>query len=161
MKYPFEETTKGHPILDTEEKLQWYMNRLLHREVDLYFVNAEACNLDTVYLRRRKCLCLQQANMSVMPDAAPTFIEPDIYGQVDRSVVEVLREIHARRDAEMDKKVKEAAIEANKEQQRIRAEQLELEELLFIAEQTKEKQKYESWFSRLFSLKKRQKNNDA
>ena len=107
MNYPFETTKSGHPILDTEEKLQWYMNRLLHREVDLYYVNAEACDLDTVWLRRRKCLCLQQANMSVMPDAAPTFIEPDHYGRVDRSVVAVLRAIHARRKAELETKRKE------------------------------------------------------
>lgn len=107
MNYPFDKNKKGHPVLDTEEKLQWYMNRLLHREVDLFYVNAEACDLDTVYLRRRKCLCQQQANMSVMPDAAPTFIEPDTYGRVDRSVVAVLRAIHARREAELEAKRKE------------------------------------------------------
>ena len=107
MNYPFETTKRGNPILDTEEKLQWYMNRLLHREVDLYYVNAEACDLDTVYLGRRKCLCLQQANSCVMPDSAPTFIEPDHYGRVDRSVVPVLRAIHARRDAELAQRSKE------------------------------------------------------
>lgn len=106
MNYPFDKNKKGHPILDTEEKLQWYMNRLLHREVDLFYVNAEACDLDTVYLRRRKCLCQQQENMSVMSDAAPTFIEPDMYGRVDRSVVAVLRAIHAQREAELEAKRK-------------------------------------------------------
>lgn len=109
MNYPFETTKSGYPILDTEEKLQWYMNRLLHRDVDLYYVNAEACDLDTVYLRRRKCLCQQQANLSVMPDAAPSFIEPDLYGRVDRSVVAVLRAIHARRDAELEQRRNEVA----------------------------------------------------
>jgi hypothetical protein len=107
MNYPFEKTKRGYPILDTEEKLQWYMNRLLHRDVDLFYVNAEACDLDTVYLRRRKCSCLHQAIMSVIPDAAPTFIEPDHYGRVDRSVVAVLRAIHARREAELEAKRKE------------------------------------------------------
>lgn len=122
MNYPFEKSTKGHPILDTEEKLQWYMNRLLNREVDLYYVNAEACNLDTVFLKRRKCSYLQQAIMSVIPDVAPTFIEPDLYGQVDRSVVEVLRAIHARRDAEMEQRRKELDSARFEEQQRIMAE---------------------------------------
>lgn len=98
------------------------MNRLLHRDVDLYYVNAEACDLDTVYLRRRKCLCRQQVNMSVMPDAAPTFIEPDIYGRVERSVVAVLRAIHARRDAEMEQRRKELDSARFEEQQRIMAE---------------------------------------
>lgn len=109
MNYPFETTKCGYPILDTEEKLQWYMNRLLHREVDLFYVNAAARDIDTVYLRRRNCLCLQQANMSVIPDAAPTFIEPDTYGCVDRSVVDVLRAIHARRDAELEQRRNEVA----------------------------------------------------
>lgn len=145
MKTPFEYSDRGHPVLDTEEKLQWYMNCLLHREVDLYFVNAEACNLDTVYLRRRKCLCLQQANMSAILGAAPTFIEPDIYGQVDRSVVEVLRAIHARRDAEMEQRRREAAIEDYKEQQRLMIEAMAVEKEI--------KANYKSWWDKLFNGK--------
>ena len=117
MNYPFETTKTGYPILDTEEKLQWYMNRLLHREVDLFYVNAAARDIATVYLRRRKYFCLQQANMSGIPDASPTFIEPDTYGIVDRSVVAVLRAIHARRDEEREQRRREAAIESNKVQQ--------------------------------------------
>lgn len=115
MNYPFDTTKTGYPVLDTEEKLQWYMNRLLHRDVDLFYVNAEACDLDSVYLRRRKCFSLQQANMSALPDASPTFIEPDTYGRVDRSVVDVLRAIHARRDEEMEQRRREAAIEEKQE----------------------------------------------
>lgn len=107
MNYPFETTKSGHPILDTEEKLQWYMNRLLHREVDLYYVNAEAHDLETVHIRKRKCLGLPQAYSCVIPHPAPTFIEPDHYGRVDRSVVAVLRAIHARRDAELAQRSKE------------------------------------------------------
>ena len=124
------------------------MNYLLHREVDLYFVNAEACNLDTVYLRRRKCLCLQQTNMSAIPGAAPTFIEPDIYGQVDRSVVEVLRAIHARRDAEMEQRRREAAIEDYKERQKLMVERMAVEKE-FDAN-------YKSWLSKLFKGKEQE-----
>lgn len=145
MTYPFETTRRGYPILDTEEKLQWYMNRLLHRDVDLYYVNAEACDLDTVYLRRRKCLCLQQANMSVMPDAAPTFIEPDMYGRVERSVVAVLRAIHARRDAEMEQRRREAAIEENKERQKLMDEGMTTEKEIETA--------YKSWWDKLIKGK--------
>lgn len=142
MNYPFETTKCGYPILDTEEKLQWYMNRLLHREVDLFYVNAEARDLDTVYLRRRKCLCLQQANLSVMPDAAPSFIEPDSYGIVDRSVVAVLRAIHARRDAELEQRRREAAIEENKERQKLMVEVKTTEKEIEAA--------YKSWWKSLF-----------
>lgn len=142
MNYPFETNKKGHPVLDTEEKLQWYMNRLLHREVDLYYVNAEACNLDTVYLRRRKCLCLQQANMSIMPDAAPTFIEPDHYGRVDRSVVPVLRAIHARRNAEMEMRRREAAKDLDEKERAIRRE--------IIATEKEIKAAYKSWWKSIF-----------
>lgn len=52
-------------------------------------------------------MCLQQAYSCAIPDAAPTFIEPDVYGRVDRSVVAVLRAIHARREAELAQRSKE------------------------------------------------------
>lgn len=142
MNYPFETTKTGYPILDSEEKLQWYMDRLLHREVDLYYVNAGARDIDTVYLRRRNCLCIQQANMSEILGAAPTFIEPDLYGIVDRSVVAVLRAIHARRDAEMEQRRKEAAIESHKERQKLMVEALTTEKEI--------KSAYKSWWKSLF-----------
>lgn len=145
MNYPFENNKKGHPILDTEEKLQWYMNRLLHREVDLYYVNAEVCDLETVYLRRRECLCLQQAKLCVIPDAAPTFIEPDIYGRVDRSVVAVLRAIHARRDAELAQRSKELG----EKERELRNEILETEKEV--------KKEIRSWYESLFKTRKEQK----
>jgi hypothetical protein len=107
MNYPFEKDKKGHPILDTEEKLQWYMNRLLHREVDLFYVNAEARDLDTVWLRKRRCENLQSIPINSFIGTTPTFIEPNHYGCVDRSVVTVLRTIHARREAELEAKRKE------------------------------------------------------
>jgi hypothetical protein len=147
MTYPFNNNATGHPILDTEEKLQWYMNRLLHREVDLYYVNAEACDLDTVYLWRRKCLCLQQAITSVMPDAAPTFIEPDMYGRVDCSVVAVLRAIHARRDAEIEQRRKELDSARFEEQQRI------MDECSRIRREVDTETK--SWWNKLFKGKEK------
>lgn len=144
MNYPFETTKSGHPILDTEEKLQWYMNRLLHREVDLYYVNAEVCDLETVYLRRRKCLCLQQAYSCVIPGAAPTFIEPDVYGRVDRSVVPVLRAIHARRDAEFAQRRKELG----EKERELRNEIIETEKEIKAA--------YKSWWNQLWKGKETQ-----
>lgn len=148
MNYPFEKNKKGHPILDTEEKLQRYMNRLLHREVDLYYVNAEVCNLESVYLRRRKCLCLQQAYSCVIPDAAPTFIEPDHYGRVDRSVVPVLRAIHARRDAELEQRRKELDRARFEEQQKIMAE-------CFRTERETDTEN-KRWWHQLFTKRKEQ-----
>lgn len=142
MNYPFEKNKQGHPVLDTEERLQWYMNRLLHREVDLYYVNAGARDLDTVYLRRRNCLCIQQANMSEILGAAPTFIEPDSYGIVDRSVVAVLRAIHARRDDEMEQSRREATMEANKERQQLMVEAMTTEKEIKAA--------YKSWWKSIF-----------
>lgn len=127
MKYPFETTKKGHPILDTEEKLQWYMNRLLHREVDLYYVNAEAHDLESVWLRKRRCENSQSIPINSFICAAPTFIEPDHYGRVDRSVVPVLRAIHARRDAEMEQRRKEAVIKSHKERQKLMVEKMHME----------------------------------
>lgn len=145
MNYPFEKNKKGHPILDTEEKLQWYMNRLLHREVDLYYVNAEVCDLENVWLRKRKCLTLQQAHVSFLPDAAPTFIEPDVYGRVDRSVVPVLLAIHARRDAELAQRSKELG-EKDRE---LRNEIMETEKEV--------KKEIRSWYESLFQTRKERK----
>lgn len=122
MNYPFEITKRGYPILDTEEKLQWYMNRLLHREVNLYHVNAEAHDLESVWLRKRRCENLQSIPINSFIGTAPSFIEPDLYGCVDRSVVAVLRAIHARLDAEMEQRRKELDSARFEEQQRIMAE---------------------------------------
>ena len=139
MTYPFETTKKGHPILDTEEKLQWYMNRLLQREVDLYYVNAEVNDLETVWLKKRKTV--MQASMTFY-GAAPTLVEPDLYGRVDRSVVPVLRAIHARQDAEMEQRRREATIELNKERQKLMIEAKPVEKEIKAA--------YRSWWKSLF-----------
>lgn len=104
MNYPFEKTKSGYPILDTEEKLQWFMNRLLHREVDLYEVNAVVIDLDSVWLKRRETLCCQKLNVN---GAEPSLMEPTIFAKVDPSVVPVLRAIHASRDAAMEQRRKE------------------------------------------------------
>lgn len=146
MNYPFEKTKKGHPILDTEEKLQWYLNLLLHREVDLYYVNAEACDLETVYLKKRKTI--MQESM-IFYAAAPTLIEPDFYGRVDRSVVPVLRAIHARRDAEMEQCRREVIMEVNKEQQNLMVEAISTEREIKAA--------YKSWWKSLFKKGKEEK----
>lgn len=111
---PFEVNLYKYPILDSEEKLQWYMNKLLHREVDLYLVCAEALDLDNVYLRRRRCG--QELSNVTFLGAGPTLIEPEIYGRVDGSVVPVLREIHARREAELEKARRELKREASLEE---------------------------------------------
>ena len=106
MKYPFETTEKGYPILDTEEKLQWYMNRLLHREVNLYEVCASVVDIETVLLEPRPNEYSQQI-ATIRYGASPTLKEPCTYGSVDRAVVPVLREIHARCAAELEAKRKE------------------------------------------------------
>ena len=139
MTYPFHNNATGHPILDTEEKLQWYMNRLLHREVDLYYVNAEVNDLETVWLKKRKTI--MQASMTFY-GAAPTLVEPDLYGRVDRSVVPVLREIHARQDAEMEQRRRAEAIEDYKERQ-----QLMVKAMITEKESTAD---YISWWKSLF-----------
>lgn len=92
---------QGYPILDTEEKLQWYMNRLLHREVNLYEVCASVVDLETVLLEPRPNEYAQQIAI-IRYGTSPTLREPCTYGRVDRAVVPVLREIHARRYAEME-----------------------------------------------------------
>lgn len=145
MNYPFETTKKGYPILDTEEKLQWYMNRLLHRDVDLYYVNAEVNDLETVWLKKRKTV--MQASM-IFFVAAPTLVEPDLYGRVDRSVVPVLRAIHARRDAEMEQRRIEVTIEANEKQQKLMVEEKAIEKEIKAA--------YRSWWKSLFKNGKEQ-----
>lgn len=99
MTYPFHNNATGHPILDTEEKLQWYMNRLLHREVNLYDVCASVVDLETVLLEPRPNEYAQQIAM-IQYAAFPTLREPCNYGRVDRAVVTVLREIHAQCEAE-------------------------------------------------------------
>ena len=99
MTYPFHNNATGHPILDTEEKLQWYMNRLLHREVNLYEVCASVVDLETVLLERRPNEYAQQIAM-LQYAGSPTLREPSHYGRVDRAVVTVLREIHTRYESE-------------------------------------------------------------
>jgi hypothetical protein len=59
--------------------------------------------------------------------AAPTLVEPELYGRVDRSVVPVLRAIHARQDAEMEQRRRDADIEAYKRQQKLMAEAITTE----------------------------------
>lgn len=141
MNYPFENNKKGHPILDTEEKLQWYMNRLLHREVDLYYVNAEARDLESVWLGKRRC---DGIPMHFSISSVPTLIEPDHYGRVDRSVVAVLRAIHARRDAEIAQRSKEIG----EKERELRNEIIETEKEL--------KKEARRWFASLFPTRKEQ-----
>ena len=100
MTYPFNNNATGYPILDTEEKLQWYMNRLLHREANLYDVCARVVDLETVLLEPRPNEYAQQIAM-ISYAASPTLREPNNYGRVDRAVVTVLREIHARYESEV------------------------------------------------------------
>jgi len=102
MKYPFENNEKGIPILDTEEKLQWYVNTLLHCEVDLYKIGAEVNDLETVWLKKRRTYEHQQC--LTMPFCDPTFSTSDFRKLVHRSAVDVLRSVHARREAELQVK---------------------------------------------------------
>lgn len=148
MNYPFETNKKGHPILDTEEKLQWYMNRLLHKDVDLYYVNAEAHDLESVWLRKRRCESVQSIPMYFCISAAPTLIEPDHYGSVDRSVVPVLRAIHARREAELEMRRREAAKDLDEKERAIRRE--------IIATEKEIKAAYKSWWKSIFKNGKEQ-----
>lgn len=102
MKYPFENNEKGYPILDTEEKLQWYVNTLLHHEVDLYEIGAEVDDLETVWLKRRRTYECQQC--LTIPFCDPTFSASGFRKRVHRSAVDVLRAVHARREAELQVK---------------------------------------------------------
>ena len=106
MNCPYVENMDGFAVLDTEEKLQWYMNHLLHREVDLYYVSAKIENMHTVSLIPRRSLLQQTANYREWD--IPTIIEPQCYGTVCSDVVSVLRAVHARRRAEDEAKRKEA-----------------------------------------------------
>ncbi len=120
MKYPFENNENGIPILDTEEKLQWYVNTLLHCEVDLYEIGAEVSDLETVWLKKRRTYkCLQ---CLTMPFCDPTFSTSDFRKLVHRSAVDVLRSVHARHEAELqvkrdEEKQREAFIKAQLKQQ--------------------------------------------
>ena len=122
---PYAKTELGLPILDTEEKLQWYMDKLLMREVDLYYVSAQISGIEEVTLIPR-CSLLQQ---HIIGYNMPTVVEPSEYGTVSNEVVPVLREVHARREAE--KKAK-----ADEFERQLRAER--------EAELIKEKEKAES-----------------
>lgn len=102
MKYPFEINENGYPILDTEEKLQWYVNTLLHHEVDLYEIGAEVNDLETVWLKKRRTYEYQQC--LTIPFCDPTFSTSDFRKLVHRSAVDVLRAVHARREAEFNPK---------------------------------------------------------
>lgn len=141
MTYPFHNNATGHPILDTEEKLQWYMNRLLHREVNLSDVCASVVDLETVLLEPRPNEYAQQIAM-LRYAGGPTLREPRNYGRVDRAVVTVLREIHSRRDAEMEQRRREEAIEDYKERQQLMVEAMTTEK-----ESTAD---YISWWKSLF-----------
>lgn len=102
MKYPFENNENGIPILDTEEKLQWYVNRLLHHEVDLCEICAEVNDLETVWLKRRSVP--EYLQYLTGPFCDPTFLISDFRILVHRSVVDVLRSVYARRKAEIQAK---------------------------------------------------------
>lgn len=98
---PYAKTELGLPILDTEEKLQWYMDKLLMRKVDLYYVSARISGIEEVTLIPRRSLLQQH----IMNYDTPTVVEPSEYGTISNEVVPVLREVHARREAE-EKKAK-------------------------------------------------------
>lgn len=100
---PYAKTELGLPILDTEEKLQWYMDKLLMRKVDLYYVSARIRSLEEVALIPRRSLLQQH----IMDYDAPTVVEPLEYGTVSNEVVSVLRKVHARREAEEKAKADE------------------------------------------------------
>lgn len=149
MNYPFENNKKGHPILDTEEKLQWYMNRLLHREVDLYEVCASVVDLETVLLEPRPNEYAQQIAM-IRYGASPTLREPLNYGRVDRAVVPVLREIHARRYAELAQRSKELG----EKERELRNEIIETEK-----EVKKEIRRWYEYLAHVFLTRKEQDND--
>lgn len=111
MKYPFEINENGIPILDTEEKLQWYVNRLLHHEVDLCEICAEANDLETVWLIKRRLP--EYIQCLTGPFCDPTFLIPDFRKLVHRSAVDVLRSVYARRKAELQAKREEEKQRAN------------------------------------------------
>ena len=100
--YPFENNEKGCPILDTEEKLQWYVNTLLHCEVDLYEIGAEVNDLETVWLKRRSLPEYLQCLPGPFCDSF--FSISDFRTLVHRSAVDVLRSVYARRKAEIQAK---------------------------------------------------------
>lgn len=100
---PYAKTELGLPILDTEEKLQWYMDKLLMRKVDLYYVSAQISGMEEVTLIPRRCLLQQH----IIGYNMPTVVEPSEYGTVSNEVVPVLREVHARREAEEKAKADE------------------------------------------------------
>ena len=101
----FSKNDKGLLVLDTEEKLQEYMNSLLMRAVDLYYVSVQILDLERVALMPKRTMLQQHIN----PFETPAIVEPENYGIVSNVVVPVVRAIHARREAELKVKRTEEA----------------------------------------------------
>lgn len=85
------------PILDTEEKLREYLNNIAGCEVDPLTIKAHIFP-DRVHLEPNYDL---RSYLSQAQTWCETWCETCTYGIVDRAVLPVLKELHARRDREI------------------------------------------------------------
>ena len=81
------------PILDTEEKLRAYLNNVAGCEVDPLTIKASIFP-DRVHLE-------PNYDLRSYLSQPQTWCETCTYGIVDRAVLPVLKELHARRDREI------------------------------------------------------------
>lgn len=83
------------PILDTEEKLRAYLNEIAGREVDPLTIKASVYP-DRVHLDTN----LDPGIHIAFAQTSPNWMTVQSYGMVDRAVLPVLKELHARHDKE-------------------------------------------------------------
>lgn len=88
------------PILDTEEKLREYLNKVAGCEVDPLTIKAhiypERVHLDTNH---------DPGIHIALAQSSPRWFQIQSYGMVDRAVIPVLKELHARRDKEIQEAI--------------------------------------------------------
>ena len=122
------------PILDTEEKLRAYLNKIAGCEVDPLTIKAHIFP-DHVHLDTNSDPGMHIA----LAQSSPRWLQVQSYGIVDRAVLPVLKELHARHDREIqaafkkrweescEREAKQADQEAQRLEQEIAYHRRELE----------------------------------
>lgn len=89
------------PILDTEEKLRAYLNEIAGHEVDPLTIKASVYP-DRVHLDTNRDPGIHIA----FAQTSQNWMTVQSYGMVDRAVLPVLKELHARHDKEIQASIK-------------------------------------------------------
>jgi hypothetical protein len=137
------------PILDTEEKLREYLNKVAGCEVDPLTIKAHIFP-DRVHLDTNRDTGIHIA----LAQSSPRWFQVQSFGIVDRAVLPVLKELHARHDREIQEAIQKRLEESCEREVKKAARRAQCLEKEIAYHQSELEKKQPSLLTRILNLLK-------